>query len=139
MNNKLKTMIVVAVVALLGIGAVVLKNNNSATQDHMANNDKMTNKTETTNTKVEESNMVTYKGFDVVQKSIKIKKGSTVTWTNEDNAKHDVTPDVDTADFKASDLFGKGGTRTATFNTVGKYTYYCSPHPYMKGTIEVTE
>lgn len=83
--------------------------------------------------------MVTYKNFAVVQKTIKVKKGTTVTWTNEDNAKHDVTPETETAEFKATELFGKGESKSITFNTVGKFNYICSPHPYMKGTVEVTE
>jgi len=87
----------------------------------------------------ETANQVTYKGFAVAPKTLKVKKGTTVTWTNQDAAEHDVTPDVETAEFKASELFGKGETHSVTFNTVGTYSYFCSPHPYMKGIIEVTE
>lgn len=91
------------------------------------------------NESAQESNMITYKGFAVVQKSITVKKGTTVTWTNQDDAKHDVTPDTETADFKTSELFGQGETHKVTFNTVGSYPYHCSPHPYMKGVVEVIE
>lgn len=70
---------------------------------------------------------------------ITVKVGATVTWTNEDGMSHDITPDEETADFKASALFSKGESYSVTFNTAGTYTYYCSPHPYMKGTVEVVQ
>ena len=140
MDNKLKTGIVIAVVVLLGIGAVSLKNNSTSKDTmQMSAKDSSVNKTSNAPAKAESTNQVTYKGFAVVQKTITVKKGMTVTWTNKDSAKHDVTPDKDTEEFKASELFGKGETYTHTFNTVGTYAYHCSPHPYMKGTIEVTE
>ncbi len=144
MDNKLKTVVVVGVVALLGIGAVLLKNNNNSIdtmpmtdkEDAISQTSQASTKSET---KTETTNQVTYKSFAIVQKSIKVKKGTTVTWTNEDSAKHDVTPDKETDEFKASELFGKGETYSHTFSTVGTYAYHCSPHPYMKGTVEVTE
>ena len=139
MDNKLKTVIVVAVIAVLGIGAVSLKNKNTSDDDMRMPVKTSTNDQASKTSTMMETNQITYKGFAVVQKSIKVKKGTTVTWTNEDNAKHDVTPDKESAEFQASELFGKGETYTHTFNTVGTYAYHCSPHPYMKGTIEVTE
>ena len=139
MNKKI-TIIVVVVIVLLGVG--ILKISKESNESYVepnsttANRDASSNNTAVT---VQETNMITYKGFAIVQKSIKVKKGTTVTWTNEDSAKHDVTPDKETDEFKASELFGKGETHSATFNTVGTYTYHCSPHPYMKGTIDVVE
>lgn len=142
MSTKLITLAVIAVIALIGISAVVLKNNNkdmsAKTDTATAITDKQDQNTKQDNPGVE-TNMVTYKDFSVVPKSIKIKKGTTVTWTNQDSAKHDVTPTKETEEFKASELFGKGETYSVTFNTVGTYSYFCSPHPYMKGTIEVIE
>lgn len=143
MNNKLISTIVVGVIVLVGFGAVIMmdKDNDKMSdnmdmatteQDSSMSPDKMSSG-------MQETNMVTFKGFTVVQKAIKVKKGTTVTWTNEDNAKHDVTPDTETAEFKATELFGKGESKSITFNTVGKFSYFCSPHPYMKGTIEVVE
>lgn len=144
MRNKLVTITIVAVVALLGVGALVLKSSSEgsvpAGQDKSAMNEN-TEMKETTSSPsaVQDTNKITYKNFAVVEKAIKVKKGTTVTWINEDSAKHDVTPDMETEEFKTSELFGKGETYEVTFNTPGTYSYYCSPHPYMKGTIEVTE
>ncbi len=139
MSNKTTTLIVVAAVALLGLGAIVFANGNDTNPSMTDEKMSEANMTSQNDTAMEDTNNITYKGFAVVQKAIKVKKGTTVTWTNEDNAKHDVTPTTETEEFKTSELFGKGETYSVTFNTVGKYSYLCSPHPYMKGTIEVTE
>ncbi len=149
MNNKLLTAAIIITISILGVGAVTLMRTDSredaSTQTHSSNDttphaqaDQKTPDA-TSSDMVATANRVTYKDFAVVEKTIKVKKGTTVTWTNQDTAKHDVTPTVETADFKASPLFGKGETYQVTFNTVGTYGYFCSPHPYMKGTIEVTE
>lgn len=145
MNKNMITAVVVVALAVVGFGVVALKNNenksvNKADEPTVSHNSSDNNATtETSSNQATETNNITYKGFAVVQKTVKVKKGTTVTWTNEDNARHDVTPDKETEDFKASKLFGKGETYSVTFNTVGTYSYYCSPHPYMKGTIEVVE
>lgn len=146
MSNKILIRIIVAAVVLIGFGAIALasmKNNdatNMSTESHTMNDGRHPDdETSTHSDAPVESNQITYKGFDVVQKTIKVKKGTTVTWTNEDSAKHDVTPEMETSDFKTSELFGKGESYSVTFNTVGTFAYYCSPHPYMKGTVEVTE
>lgn len=79
------------------------------------------------------------KDFDFARPNITIKKGTTVKWTNQDTAKHDVTPDDPSAGFEQSELLGQGGSYSVTFNTPGTFSYFCSPHPFMKGAIEVVE
>ncbi len=84
-------------------------------------------------------NTVTIQEFSFRPNKITVKKGTTLTWVNMDDAHHDITPVSGESDFKASRLLAKGESYQFTFNDVGTYTYKCSPHPYMKGTIEVTE
>ena len=142
MNKNLKVGVVLAVLVVLGVGAAMFTKDDPTpkSDSSMANhNSTRTDQDSKQPSMMEATNQITYKGFAVVQKTIKVKKGTTVTWTNQDNAKHDVTPVNETAEFKTSELFGKDGTYSVTFNTVGKYDYFCSPHPYMKGSIEVTE
>lgn len=71
---------------------------------------------------------------------LKIKKGTTVTWKNEDSVSHNVVSDSDSPS-KGLDLplAGKGGTISFTFNETGIYKYHCTPHPFMKATVEVTD
>lgn len=71
--------------------------------------------------------------------TITVKVGTKVTWTNQDNMRHDVVATNPSADAPNSDLFGKGESYSFTFNKPGTYEYYCTPHPYMKGKVVVTE
>lgn len=84
-------------------------------------------------------NTVLISDFAFGPEKLSIKKGTTITWTNQDDAHHDITPTSGASDFTASKLLAKGESHTFTFNQVGNYTYKCSPHPYMKASVEVTE
>lgn len=84
-------------------------------------------------------NTVQIRDFAFGPEKITIKKGTTITWTNHDDAHHDVFPTSGASDFTASKLLAKGESHSFTFNQVGTYTYKCSPHPYMKASVEVTE
>ena len=145
MNKKLA--IIAAVLVIGVIGVIVILNSNNTNKPAPTSSSGMDKHTKSdsdsaaqqSNADSQQTNEITYKGFAVVQKSITVKKGTTVTWTNQDDADHDVTPDTETADFKTTELFGKGESKKITFNTVGTYPYHCSPHPYMKGTIKVVE
>lgn len=141
MNNKIALAAVLALVIIIGVVVLMTSVNNTGTNTRNVDTSRPEPETVTTEDSVpaQGANEVTYKGFAVSPKTLTVKKGMTVTWTNQDDAMHDVTPNEETDDFKASELFGKGGTYKVTFNNVGNYSYNCSPHPYMKGTIEVTE
>ncbi|HVE81061.1 MAG TPA: plastocyanin/azurin family copper-binding protein [Candidatus Dormibacteraeota bacterium] len=70
-------------------------------------------------------------------KTITIKKGTLVTWTNQDADLHDVISDQ--TDGPRSALLGKGESYSFTFTKAGTYTYLCQPHAGMTGTVIVTE
>lgn len=82
---------------------------------------------------------VTIQDFSYAPQVITIKKGTTVTWVNNDSVRHDVKPTDDSTDFKGSELLSKGEKYSFTFTNAGTYTYFCTPHPSMKGTVVVTE
>lgn len=136
MNKK----ILVVIGAVVALGGVYYMTMDKSTTDmtHGSNQQKSTNQEGSTD-KVIETNEVEYKDFEVAPSHIRIKKGTTVTWTNQDAAKHDVTPDKEYDGFNGSDLFGKGESFSYKFDKIGTYSYHCSPHPYMKGTVEVVE
>lgn len=77
----------------------------------------------------------TIRGFAFTNKTIKIKAGTTIIWTNEDTVGHTVTSDSGTE--LNSKLLAKGESYSHTFTTVGTYNYHCAPHPSMKGTVIV--
>ena len=66
--------------------------------------------------------------------TIEVTAGTTVEWTNNDPLSHSVT--ADDGSF-ASGLIGSGHKWRHTFTTPGTYTYHCTPHPFMKGTVIV--
>lgn len=139
MNNKYITGFVILAVAVISLVVVSLSNKEQHDDMMSSTGDMGSKSAQQSSNEVIETNQVSYEDFRVMPQTIKIKKGTTVTWTNKDTAKHDVTPVQETEEFEASELFGKGETYSVTFNAVGTYDYYCSPHPYMKGTVEVIE
>lgn len=77
------------------------------------------------------------KDFGFAQKDITIKKGTKVTWTNRDSAKHNAFSDD--AKGPQGKLLAMGESYSFTFNAVGAVNYYCEPHPYMKAVVNVIE
>ncbi len=63
-----------------------------------------------------------------------ISAGQTVTFTNRDDDAHTVTATDGSFDSKGLDT---NGAWRHTFSAAGTYTYFCSLHPFMKGTIVV--
>lgn len=72
--------------------------------------------------------------FAFTQSSVTITKGSSVTWTNNDAVVHTATADNGLFD---SGNLSQGESYKFTFNTPGTYTYHCTPHPNMIGTVIV--
>jgi plastocyanin len=77
---------------------------------------------------------VEIKNFDFSPRSLTIKTGSSVTWTNYDAAPHDAT---DEAKSWGTPILRKGETSTIRFDSPGSYEYLCTIHPAMKGTLVV--
>jgi len=78
---------------------------------------------------------VTIKNFAFQPSTLTIQKGTTVTWVNEDSVVHTVTSDD--GKFPSSGDLNKADAYQYQFNTPGSYDYHCSPHPFMKGKINV--
>jgi plastocyanin len=69
--------------------------------------------------------------------TLTVAKGTRVEWSNASDAPHTVTSDSGTT-LASSLISPSGGTFNFTFTQPGTYTYHCTVHPYMKGTIVVT-
>ena len=65
-----------------------------------------------------------------------VKKGTKVTWTNNDQAPHTVTGDVSGP---SSPTLANGASYSFIFTNEGTFQYHCNFHPSMKGTVTVTE
>ena len=77
---------------------------------------------------------VEIKNFAFGPKTLTVKKGTTIVWTNQDSVGHTATADDGSFD---TGLLAKGKSGSVTFDQAGTYTYHCTPHPYMKATIVV--
>ena len=71
--------------------------------------------------------------FTFGPQELKVKAGTTVTWTNDDDIPHTV---VSPNNFR-SKVLDTEGAFSFTFTTPGAYKYFCSLHPHMTGTIVV--
>ncbi len=78
---------------------------------------------------------VSISNFAFSNGELRISKGTTVVWTNEDSARHNVVSYA--GDELSSDFLPRGGTFSHTFNNQGTFDYYCSLHPSMKGKVIV--
>jgi len=63
-----------------------------------------------------------------------VAQGTVVTWSNTDSTNHDIVSDTGVWD---SGRLATGESFRFTFATRGTYTYHCSIHPGMTGTIVV--
>lgn len=95
-----------------------------------------TQQTTSGSTVSENTNTVNIQNMAFSPASITVKKGTTVTWTNNDSVDHTVTAGNNGFD---SGLLSKGESFEFTFNTVGTFQYHCTVHPNMTGTVTVTE
>ena len=68
-------------------------------------------------------------------KSLSVKVGQKVTWTNEEPVDHNVVA-TKGASFK-SKVFGEGKTFAFTTKKAGTIDYECTLHPGMTGKLEV--
>jgi hypothetical protein len=68
--------------------------------------------------------------------SLTVHVGDTVTWTNRDQAPHDVTTTAGPVSVHSPTLT-TGQSWTYTFTQPGSYAYICSIHPDMKAQITV--
>ena len=84
---------------------------------------------------------VDIKLFQFKPKELSVKKGTTVTWTNEYAIEHSVTAGKPgkAAQHFDSGFFTKGGSFSHIFDAAGSFTYFCKRHPNMQATVKVAE
>ena len=66
---------------------------------------------------------------------IRIKAGTTLTWTNVGDLNHSATA-MEKREWDTGDL-APGGSKAITFSEPGSYYYICTPHPWMYGQVIV--
>ena len=78
------------------------------------------------------SSAVSIEGFAFNPETMTVKAGTTVVWTNNDSASHDIK-----SDSFSSPSMANGQTFEFKFEDKGTYDYSCGIHPTMKGKIIV--
>jgi plastocyanin len=77
---------------------------------------------------------VTIQGFAFHPGAITVSVGDTVTWANHDSADHTATASDGSFD---TGTLGRGQSGSHTFTRAGTFSYVCSIHPNMHGTVVV--
>lgn len=82
-------------------------------------------------------NTIEIKDFAFNPQTLTVKSGQTITWINRDEEPHTVVS-VE-KQFKKSSALDTDESFTITAGAPGTYTYFCSVHPKMTGTIVVVK
>lgn len=80
---------------------------------------------------------VAIENFAFSPATLKVKAGTTVTWTNQDSDAHTVTSAGSGGPLHSAAL-ATHATYRYTFTKPGTYAYLCTIHPFMTATVEVT-
>jgi plastocyanin len=80
-------------------------------------------------------NTVNIQNYSFNPSTLTVKKGTTVTWTNNDTTDHTITPDNN--GFTSSQTLAPRQTYQFTFNNTGNFPYHCSIHTYMTANVVV--
>ena len=80
-------------------------------------------------------NKIEIKDFAFNPQTITVKSGEKITWINRDEEPHTIVS-VE-KQFKKSSALDTDQEFTITAGAPGTYTYYCSVHPKMTGTIVI--
>jgi len=138
MNNKIIIGVIIAVI-VIGGGIFFLNKNNSS-QMNMQSAPSQTQGQAQASPAAGSSqanagkNAVTIQNYAFSPATITIKAGDSVTWTNQDSVGHSATADDTSWD---TGILPQGQSKAIAFSKPGTYTYHCSVHPMMKGTVIV--
>jgi plastocyanin len=133
---KKAILIVVVLVAVAGI-VLVSRHDNAAPAGSDTTKATSSAPTTTDASQAVATDTVTITNFKFSPAVIKVKKGTTVHWTNKDGVAHTVTADSGTG--PQSGNLADGATYSFTYTQTGSFSYHCNIHDEMKGTVIVTE
>jgi plastocyanin len=80
--------------------------------------------------------VITIRNFKFVRDKITVNPGDVVVWRNLDPVEHALVSDIGVFE---TPLIEPRRTFAHRFDSPGKFTYYCKPHPFMKAEIIVRE
>lgn len=144
-----RNILIIILVVLIGAGAAfgLTRNHNKNTLTPTSNSTNSSNSTQNKTNNSQSSNnsttptatsSVSIENFAFMPPDITVKKGTTVTWTNNDSTAHTVTASSGKTGPVSSQL-SPSAKYSFTFDQTGTFHYHCSIHPTMLGTVTVTE
>lgn len=138
----MKYVIGLIAIALVAAAAFIIsgrgdEQNNTGSNQQPASSNQTSNNTTSNNQTPSTTNKVNISNFAFMPTDITVKKGTIVTWANNDSVAHTVEADSDNG--PKSENLGNGQTFSFKFNEVGTFNYICGIHPSMNGTVTVTE
>lgn len=77
---------------------------------------------------------VDIRDFAFSPRTVEVRVGDTVRWTNRDSVAHTATARNGSFD---TGLLAEGESGSVRFTAAGTYRYVCTPHPDMTGTVVV--
>jgi LPXTG-motif cell wall-anchored protein len=77
----------------------------------------------------------TISDYKYTPSTITVTAGESVTWSNSGPTGHSATADDGSFD---TGILSRGSSGSHTFSKAGTYSFHCTPHPFMKGTVVVT-
>lgn len=136
MKNKQVTF-AVAIAAIIIIGGVIAAGSTkkAATPSASAST---SNSSTTVPSGAVATNTVKIENYMFTPMVTTVKVGDTMTWTNMDSVHHNVITDNKSPDGPNGPLLGQGESYSFKFTKAGTYSFHCGPHPYMHGTVVVT-
>lgn len=138
MNNKVIGIIVAVIVIAAGAWLIYGRNNNSYnnSSSNSSSNNSSSNNSGSTPSSL--SYQVSIANFAFSPSAISVKKGTKVTWTNNDSTAHTVT-ESDGKTGPDSQLINPGSSYSFTYSSTGTFNYHCTIHSTMTGTVTVTD
>ncbi len=128
----------IAVILAAGVIAVAVINSSNKDNNKSKPAPSQNSSNSTDNSNPVDATAVSIKNYMFDPMVIKVKAGTSVTWTNKDSVQHNVVADTASSDAPKGPLIGKGQTYSFKFNKAGTYSFHCMPHSYMHGTVIVT-
>ena len=131
--------IIIAAVIVVGTIGFVIMGKEDDSEKITPKSTVVSTSSEPTQTPAQAANTVAIKDLAFSPSTLSVKKGTTVTWTNDDTMAHTVTTKGTNPESFDSGSLAAGKTFSHTFATVGTYSYVCNFHSSMTASVVVTE
>jgi plastocyanin len=138
-----KAVTVIVILIIISAGAWLIfgnkntsNNSSTAPQNHI--NQQSSSQISQSQSQPTSTDAVKIENFAFSPSAITVKKGTKVTWANNDSTAHTVTEN-DGKNGPSSPEMAPGSSYSFTYNELGSFKYHCTLHPDMTGTVTVTD